>query len=304
MFINFRRIAKSGIITFWRNGWVSFATVLVMIITLSVVGALIIGNVVLSAALTALQDKVDITVYFQLTAEEQDMVAMRDSLVVMKDLIASAEYVSREQALEEFKERHKANALIQESLNELGDNPLSASLNIKAVNPSHYQEINDLIMGSEFAPIVNKINYQQNQIVIDKLSNMLHASRRSGVVLSIVLAIIAFLVAFNTIRMAIYTSREEVKIMKLVGASNWYTRGPFLVEGFLHGFFASIITVAIFYPLTYWLGPRIEEFFGGPNIFVYYQNNVIQLFLVLFLIGIIIGIFSSAIAVRRYLKSS
>ena len=302
MFINFRRIVKAGIVGFWRNGWISFATVLIMVLTLFVVGSLVLSNVILTSVLVSLEDKVDITVYFRIDAPEGEILAVRDSLEGLGE-VKEVEYVSRTEALAYFRERHKENALITQSLDELSDNPLGASLNVRATDPSHYKAISNFLEANVLSGILDKITYRQNELVIERLTGILLTSRRIGVVVSLLLAAIAFLVAFNTIRMAIYTSREEIKVMKLVGASNWYTRGPFLVEGFLHGFFGSVIALLIFFPLTYWLGPQSEIFFGGPDLYVYYTTHILELFLVLFLIGIIIGILSSSIAIRRYLRA-
>lgn len=299
--VNIRRITAAGIINFWRNGWVSFATVLVMVLTLFVVGGLVLTNVVLTSVLDALEEKVDISVYFRLNASEENILAMKDSLAQLGE-VKSVEYISREEALRRFEERHKDNALITQSLEELGDNPLGASLNIKARDPSQYEAISIFLESNAFSPILDKVDYRQNQLVIDRLSGILDAARTAGIALSLVLATIAFLVAFNTIRMAIYTSREEIRVMKLVGASNWYTRGPFLVEGILHGLLASIVALLVFLPLTWWLGNRVQSFFGGPHLFEYYMSNLIEFFLVLFLVGIILGVVSSSIAIRRYMK--
>ena len=302
MFLNLKRIIKGGVVSFWRNGWISAATVLVMVLTLFMVGSLLLGNVILTAVLASLEEKVDITVYFRLDAPEDEILAVRDSLLGLGE-VEEVEYVSREEALLQFRERHQENALITQSLDELGENPLSASLEVRAADASHYAAISNFLEASTFGSMLDKINYRQNQLVIDRLASILHTSRRIGLIASILLAGIAFLVAFNTIRMAIYTNREEIKIMKLVGASNWYTRGPFLVEGFLHGMFASIITLLIFFPVSYWLGPEAERFFGGPDLYVYYVTHVLEFFLVLFLVGVIIGILSSSIAIRRYLRT-
>lgn len=301
MFTNLKRIASGGIITFWRNGWVSFATVLVMVLALFVAGWLILGNVVLTSVLASLEDKVDITVYFRVDAPEPDILTMRDSLVGLGE-VNEVEYVSREEALLRFRERHQENALITQSLEELGENPLGASLNIKATDPSEYGAINNFLEGNIFSSIVDKVNYRQNQLVIERLGAILGTSRRIGVLISVTLGAIAFLVAFNTIRMAIYTSREEIRIMKLVGASNWYTQGPFIMEGFLHGFFASVITVLVFFPLLWWLGPKMEAFFGGPDLFMYLVANILQFFFILFGVGVVLGVISSSIAIRRYLR--
>jgi cell division transport system permease protein len=302
MFINTRRITKGGIINFWRNGWISFATVLVMVTTLFVVGSLFLGSVLLSAVLDSVEDKVDITVYFTKEAPEGEVVAVREALLTLGE-VEEAEYISREEALQSFRERHAENALITQSLEELGENPLGASITIRATDPSHYEAISNFLEANVLSSILDKVNFRQNELVISRLSSILSVSRRVGLGVSGILGFIAFIVAFNTIRMAIYTSREEIKVMKLVGASNWYTRGPFLVEGFLHGLFASIITTIIFFPITFWVGPKASTFFGGPDLFVYYTTHFVQMFLILFFVGVIIGILSSSFAIRRYLRA-
>jgi cell division transport system permease protein len=302
MFTNTRRIAHGGIINFWRNGWISFATVLIMVITLFVIGSLFLGSVLLSSVLDSLEDKVDITVYFTQEAPEGDVVAVRDKLLTLEE-VEHAGYISRENALMNFQERHKENTLIIQSLEELGENPLGASITIRATDPSHYEAINNFLEANIISSMLDKVNFRQNELVINRLSHILDVTRRTGVGASIVLGFVAFIVAFNTIRMAIYTSREEIRVMKLVGASDWYTRGPFLVEGFLHGLFASVITTLMFFPITLWIGPRAETFFGGPDLFSYYTTHIVQLFLVLFFVGITIGILSSLFAIRRYLRA-
>jgi len=301
MFINLSRITKGGIVKFWRNGWISFATVLVMVVTLFVTGTLLLGNVILTSVLDSLEDKVDVTVYFRSDAPEGEVLAVKDSISKLGE-VESVEYISREEALTRFSERHKNNALITQSLQELGDNPLGASLNVRAKDPSQYRTIASFLEANVISSILDKVNYRQNELVIERLSSILKTSQRIGVVVSLLLIAIAFLVAFNTIRMAIYTSREEIKIMKLVGASNWYTRGPFLVEGFLHGLFASIIATLVFFPITLWLGPQAQTFFGGPDMYIYFSSHFLQFFVILFLFGVSIGIISSSIAIRRYLK--
>jgi cell division transport system permease protein len=297
----FRRITKTGVITFWRNGWVSFATVLVMVLALFVIGSIILAGVVSESVLAELEEKVDITVYFRLEAPEDEMMHVRDALLSLGE-VKDVEYVSREEALQKFRDRHADNTLITQSLDEIGENPLGASLNVQATNPDHYAAISDFLEANAFSTILDKVNFRQNELVIERLSSILSTSRTLGISFSLFLALIAFLVAFNTIRMAIYTSREEIKVMKLVGASNFYTRGPFLVEGFLHGLFASIVALALMFPVTFYLAPRATTFFGGPDIFLYYTNHLPQIFFILFAFGVTLGVSSSYIAVRRYLR--
>lgn len=301
MLIQIKRNIVQGFVNFWRNGWVSLATVLIMVLTLFVFGSLLFSNVILTSALDRLQDKVDISVYFKTSAKENEILDLQSSLEKLAEVERVA-YVSREQALADFQKKHSENALITQSLDELGDNPLGASLNITARDPSQYNSISKFLESQNFDGIVDKVNYQQNQIVIEKLSQILSSSRAIGFGITVALSIIAILVAFNTIRLAIYTARDEISIMRLVGATNSYIRGPFIVDGVIHGLIASIATMAIFWPLSLWLGPKAERFFGGPNLFNYYISNFLIIFLLLLMLGVILGVISSLIATRRYLK--
>jgi len=300
IWVNLKRVVKSGLVSFWRNGWVSLTTIMVMIITLSVLGSLLFGKAILLSVLGQLQNKVDITVYFKADAKESDIVTLQESLSGL-DEIKDLNYVSREDALVAFRNRHAENTLIIQSLEELEDNPLGASLNITAQNPSQYESIARFLEASVFSSI-DKINYRQNKVVIDRLTNILQTSKNLGTGISIVLIVIALLVTFNTIRLAIYTSRGEIKIMRLVGASNRYIRSPFIVEGILYGFISAVVTMTLFYPLTLWLGPLSERFFGDINIFYYYIANFFQIMLLLSAVGISLGVVSSWFATRRYLR--
>lgn len=297
----FKRILRNGVISFWRNGWVSFATVLVMVLALFVMGALLFANVLLSSALTRLESKVDISVYLKTDAPEADIQTMVKALSALPQ-IKEVEYISREDALARFKERHSGNELIARSLEELGTNPLGASINIRATDPGEYEGIAKFLEGSVFSPIIDKVNYFQNQTVIARLSGILTASRNIGLGVTLVLTLIAALVTFNTIKLAIYTNREEIAVMRLVGAKNSYIRGPFIVEGAMHGALATVLTMAAFYPLTLWLGPKADRFFGGPNLFDYYLNNFFQIFILFLAVGVLLGTLSSWWAVKRYLK--
>ena len=295
------RAIKRGVVNFWRNGWVSLATVLVMVLALFVLGALFFSNVLLTSALSRLEEKVDISVYFKTSAPEEDILALKSALGKLQE-VKAVEYVSSDQALAAFQERHAENALITQALEELGENPLGASLNIKAKDPRQYEAISRFLEAESFENIVDKINYRQNQVVIEKLTGILKASRALGLGITLALSAIAILVAFNTIRLAIYTSKDEISIMRLVGASTARVRSPFLVEGVIHGAIASVLTMLAFWPLAAWLGPKADRFFGGPNLLNYYLSNFLAIFLMLLTAGVVLGVISSLIATRRYLK--
>lgn len=297
----FKRIFKVGLMNFWRNGWVTIATILVMVLMLFVIGSLMFSSVLLTSAINRIERKIDISVYFKTDASEDEIARLERELLKLPQ-VENVEYVSRDDALKNFYARHADNALITQSLEELGENPLGASLNVKAKESEQYENIARFLSAATFAPIVDKVNYFQNKIVIDRLSMILSAARRVGFGITLVLAGIVILVVFNTIRMAIYMSREEIAVMRLVGAANNYIRGPFVVAGMLYGFASAIITTIAFYPLTLWLGPKADSFFGGPNLFNYYISNFFQIFIMLLGAGILLGAISSFIAVRRYLN--
>ena len=292
--------------SFWRNGFVSLASVLVMIITLSVIGAIVFLNVLLETSLSAIKDKVDVNVYFVTNAAEEDILAVKSSLEQLPE-VALVTYTSREQALENFRVRHENDQLTLRALDELGQNPLGAVLNIKAKEPSQYEGIaafleNDSALSPNGASIVDKVNYFQNRAAIDKLSTIISAADKLGFGIMIALIVISVLITLNTVRLAIYISREEIAVMKLVGASNMYVRGPFLIIGMLYGAIAGMLTLILFLPITYWLGSASESFFIGINIFNYYLSNFGQIFLLIMLSGILIGAISSFLATKKYVN--
>ena len=299
--ITFQRILRAGLMSFWRNGWVSVTATLVMTLALFVIGSLIFSNVLLTSALSRIQDQVDISVYFRTDAVEEEILGAKAAISQLPQ-VKSIAYISRDDALSKFRARHAGNALITQSLDELTDNPLQASLNIRAQNPDQYEIIAQFLEASAYQVIIDKINYFQNQVVINRLSNVLKAGRAVGFGITLVLAAIAVLVVLNTIRLAISTARDEISVMKVVGATSRYIRGPFIVNGALYGIFAALITIALFYPLTLWLGPRSAQFFGGLDLFRYCLSHFLQMFVILHSCGVLLGIVSSIIAIRRYLK--
>ena len=300
---NIKRVFKAVVVNFFRNGSVSLATVLISVLTLFTLGSLIFGRAVLLYTLDQVQNKVDISVYFRSDALEEEILTMKQSIEQLGE-VKMVEYVSRDQAIADFKEKHKDNALILQSLDELGVNPLGAVLNIKAKQPSQYESIADFLKkaSQQDNSIIDKTNYFQNKMAIDRLTNIFAVSKSIGIGISLALLIVSLLITFNTIRLAIYTSREEIGVMRLVGASNRFISWPFVVEGVVGGVIASIVATAAFYPLVLWFGPRTKDFFGGIDLLQYYASNFFSFFGVLLGTGTVLGVISSFIAVRRYLK--
>ena len=304
MFTALRRVAKSGFINFWRNGSVSVASVLVMAVTLFSIGILLFTGAVLQSSLDAVKSKVDISVYFITSATEQQVLAVKTNLQALSE-VASVTYISADQALSDFETRHQGDQLTLNALSELGGNPLGAELNVTAKDPSQYAAIAQYLSSSDGqsgSSIIDQINYYQNATAIERLSAIISTARLLGLLVIILFAIISALIIFNTIGLAIYNAREEISVMRLVGASNSYIRGPFVIEGLMYGFCAAIVALVLLYPLAYWLGPYTVSFFSGLNLFSYYMQNFGQFFLILCATGVGLGGISSFIAVRRYLK--
>jgi cell division transport system permease protein len=301
-----KRISHSGWVNFWRSGYVSLASVLVMTVTLSVLGAIVFTSALLDSTLTSLKDKVDINVYFVTNTPEDQILSIQKQILALPE-VASADYTSQDTALADFKTRHTNDTDIIQSLSLLDSNPLQASLNIRAKDPSQYESISQFLssntsLSNGTAGIISKVTYNQNKNAIDALSRIISSSHKLGLALTVFFALVSILITFNTIRLAIYFSREEIAVMRLVGASNTYIRGPFVIEGLLYGLISALVTMILLYPALYWIGPISESLGTGINLFTYYLENFFEIFAILIFSGLFIGAVSSFLAVKKYLK--
>ena len=307
MWTSFKRITSAGFVGFWRNAFVSFTAIFVMTVTLFVIGIALFLGQLLDASLSQIQAKVDINVYFVTTAPEAEIISFKGALAALPE-VAAVEYTSRDQALINFRERHGGDQLTLQALDELGDNPLGASLEVRAKDPSQYESIAKFVTTEQssngtLSGAIDKVNFFQNKTAIDRLSNIISTSRSISFAIAFIFGIASVLIAFNTIRLAIYTSRDEISVMNLVGASHWYVRGPFIISGILYGFVSAIIVLLILYPLTVWLGPPSEQFFGSYNVFTHFISTFPTIFLLVMGSGIGLGGLSSYLAVARYLNN-
>lgn len=278
---------------------------MVMVITLSFLTGLIFGNAALQATLASLKQKVDMNVYFVPSADPEDILALQQ-LLEKKPEVVSVTYTSREEALEALKNRHPDDGTV-EAINELGDNPLGAVLNVQTKDPSHYEALarflkTDNAVSPNGSSIIRKVNFYDHETAINALSRIIDATNRLGLILTIVFVAISLVIAFNTIRLTIYNSREEIAVMKLVGATNKYVRGPFMVSGVMCGVAAAAVTLVIFFFLVYYTRDFTQNFFIGIDFFAYYRANFAQIFGIVAGSGVLIGAISSYLAVRRYLK--
>ncbi|TSC68518.1 MAG: membrane protein of unknown function [Parcubacteria group bacterium Gr01-1014_56] len=303
-----KRIFRAGLLDFWRNGFVSFASVLMMVFTLFVIGLAMFTGVVLGSTLEEFRNKADMNVYFTTDAPEANILALRDSLITLPQ-VESVAYFSREEALAAFRERHQNDQLTLQALEELGQNPLGAVLNIKAKDISQYELIANFLRGQQALgegepQIIEKINYydEGHRRAIDLLAQYTNTAQLIALVMVGFFVLMTVAISFNTLRLAIYSSRDEIQVMRLVGAGRTYIRAPFVVEGVLYGLIAAVITLLLLYPLAWWLGNSTESFFGGVNVFTYFITHFLLFFAVITGSGVALGAVASFLAVRRYLK--
>ncbi|MCA9358370.1 ABC transporter permease [Candidatus Kaiserbacteria bacterium] len=302
----FRRVVKAGFVGFWRNAYVSLASIFVLTIGLFVIGATMFLNQLLQTSLMTLQSKVDINVYFVPDAPQEEIDRIMQAVEALPD-VSGVTYTSREDALAKYRLENKDDTVAMQALEELNENPLGANIAVQAKQTSQYESIARFLdeqreLEQPQTPVIDEVNYNRNRDSIDRLTTIIGATERASLVVMGILLIAAILITFNTIRLAIYTSREEIAIMRLVGAGNMYIRGPFMLQGIMYGFISGVLALAFFYPMLIWLGPATAEFFG-VDLYQYYILNFGEIFGVLVGIGIVLGLISSILAVARYLRT-
>lgn len=305
MITSLRRVFRSGFIGFWRSAYVSLASIFVITVALFVIATTMLLDQLLTASLTNIQSKVDINVYFVTTAEESDILALKTKIESLPD-VAEVRYTSREDALTEYRLKNQNDSVAMQALEELGENPLGATIAIRAKETSQYESIAGYLDEQKAqeptsAPLIDEVNYANNKESIETLTNIINAVERASTITMIVLIFAAVLITFNTIRLAIYTAREEISVMRLVGASNSFIRGPFMLQGVMYGVIAGVLALAILYPIMIWIGPATAEFFEF-DLYVYFVNNFSTLFLTIVGIGVGLGLVSSILAITRYLR--
>ncbi len=304
--INFKRIFKTGFLAFTRNGIVSVASVIIMTITLSVLSGVLLFEHVLESTLENVENKVDVSVYFVPGADEDAIMALKHKVENVPE-VASTTYTSEKDALADFRARHANDQTTLQALDELDDNPIGGMLSIKAKDISQYASISKFFddpsaLGVGSQSIIDSVDYNTNKEDIDIIHGILEQGRLLGLLVTLVFMVLSILITFNTIRLAIFFAKEEISVMRLVGASRWHVQGPFLVEGLFYGIISTLVTLIIFLPITYWFGRHMTDFFQGINLFKYYVSHLYEFVIILLLFSVALGAFSSFLATRKYLK--
>lgn len=303
--IGFKRILKAGWLNFKRNKFVSLSAVLVMVVMLLVISGVMTTNKLLTETLSSIEDKVDINVYFNSDTSELEVLSLQEDINTLPE-VKEVTYISKEAALQQFRDRHENSQVTLSALDELGENPLGATLTIKADNPSQYDSIAAFLENYQATDItssnIDRINYFDNKQAIDTLNNLIDGSQKLGFIVSMVFVILSIIITLNTLRLAIYISRDEIHVMNLVGATEGYISGPFIVTGALYGLIATGVVAILLFPINYWLTGVVQDFFVDVNFMDYYLQDFFVIIFWLLLSGVVVGAVSSSLAVRKYVN--
>jgi len=303
MITRIQRIIKTAFVSFYRNGWLSVTATLIMALALISIGIFLIISLSTNKIVQDLKGKVDIVINFKDEASDAMIQQLKSDLLIRPN-IQSVRYISKEDALREFKSRTNVKREIRELVT-AQDNPLPRGLQVQSVDFGEYEYVAALVKKASYAPYIDSSSYEDNKLLIENINNATKFVERFGLALSIFFIIVAMLVVFNTIRLAVAFKQKEIEIMRLVGASDSFVRIPFLIEGFLYGFFATIVSTVLILGAILLVGS-----FSQTTIFARFVAKVLPIYYgefwfiigVQLLIGVVIGVGSSWLSIRKNVK--
>lgn len=294
---------KFALKNFKRNFWLSVATISLVTLALLSINIFVIINFLSDEALGFVQNRIDISLYLKSDAAQDNILSLKAELEKLPE-VKEVKLISKEQALASFQALHKDDALLQKSLEELSTNPLGASFSVKANSLKDYQNILDSLDGLANTEIIQERNFNDYHDLISKLQTIAGKTKDVSMIVTAIFAVIAVLVIFNTVRMAIHTQRDEIGVMKLVGATDSFVRYPYVVEIGLYALIALLLTIAVIYSVITVAQPYLVQLFGGYpiDIVAYFNNNFIKIFGIQILALALLTAISSWIAMRKFLK--
>lgn len=300
MLIFLKRIIKLGWQNFCREKETIFPTIFVLFIPVFLTGFSLLLKDTGNYLIDVVKTKADVSVYFKENIKEEEILKIKEELL-KNPLVKSVEYISTEEALEEFKERYKENPVYMESLEMVGKNPFLASLNISVHDASGYGVINHFFEREEIQKLVDHTSYPKSKIILEQIFSFISFSKKIGIALWAIFLIVAILINFNTIKLAILNSKLEIENQRMVGASNWFIRGPFLVQSLISGFLVGILSFLILGLICWVFAPKLEAFLAGLNLFRLLKENFLKLLVIHFSMAIGLAVISTYWATRRYL---
>ncbi len=278
-------------------------TVLILTLMLLSINTLMIVRILTDESVRAVKDQIDVSIYFNPTASEEKINEVREFVASLPEVVEER-FLTQAETLEAFKNNYSYNPDILASIEELGGNPLGSTLIIKTREPRDYENIIKALSVPEYETIIDDKSFGDTQTTITRIQTITMRVEQFTYILTGLFALIAFIIIFNTIRVAIYTQRAEIGIKRLVGATNWFISGPYLIESFVFSVLSTIITTGVVWVSLGLLDPYVSVVFSTENILTNYFTSHI-----LFLLGIQFGsvflltLLSSMLAMRRYLRT-
>jgi cell division transport system permease protein len=308
MLTSFLRVIKFAFQGFWRNIWLSVINITILVLTLFVINFLIGFNLLADNAINLVNEKVDVNLYFKENVSSEKIEEIRQKILA-SEYIENTEFVSADDALNTFISKHESDEHIIEAVNELKEDNgqvFLSSLKIKAKDMDMYGDVLRELKESQYSALfeIDESEFKDYTNMTERISNISDKIKLFGYVVSIIFILIALMMVYNTIKIATYTHREEIGIMRLVGATNNFIKSPFIVEIIFYNLIAVIIVVILFYSFLSMMNPLLVKLFEGYplNIMDYFNHNFIWIFGGQFIIMSLFSIISSSIAIKKFLK--
>jgi len=298
----FSRILKFAFQDFNRNKGISIATIFVLVVTMGLVSGIFFFKGMMSYLTSEIQNKIDITAYFKEDTSEEDILAVKEAVLSSSPDVKNIEYISKDQALLNFNEKHGSDAVLAKALQQVGDNPFLPALNITTNGETaQYEQISNTLQTSDYAKLIEKVDYSEKKDTIEKVYSITSNINKFGIIAGIILIVVAIMVVFNTIKLAVDSSKAEISTMRIVGASDWFIRGPFIIQGVIYGVIAFLICVLLLGVFAYLLSSKIEVILPGFSSFEYFLSNLWLFVLIQLGFGVGVGVVSSFVVIKKYL---
>src|SRR5581483_4001599 len=246
MFTNFNRVLRFAMQDFSRNKGMSVAAVFVLTVTILLVTGLFMLHGISDFLIASIQNKIDITAYFKPDTSEGSILNVKDQIVKSIPGIESVVYVSQADALSQFTQNHKDDLVLSNALTQVGSNPFLPSLNISTNgDPAQYQQVATILQSDQYGSLIDSVDFSQKKDIIERVFSITSNINKFGIAAGVIMVLIVILVVFNTIKLIIDGSKDEINNMRIVGAGSWFIKSPFLIEGALFGLLACLISLAI-----------------------------------------------------------
>lgn len=296
------RVTKFAMQDILRNFGLSCMTVFILTLMLLSMNTLLAMDVTTKEAVRLVKDQVNISFYLNESINDKDVKNVQNYIASFPE-VDSVKVISSDDVLASFKDRHQFSAEVLSALGELGNNPFGPTIVVKTKEPGQYKKIIDALNTPDYAAIIDSKSFDGHEDTLDRIQAITNRIEQIGLGLSVLFAVISFLIIFNTVRVAIQTQRIEISIKRLVGANNWFIRGPYLIESVVLTFASMTLTILVLYFSLQWLDRYISVVFpNGFSLTEYYNSHMLYVFGAQILVVLLLTIASSSLAMRRQLK--